>query len=196
MVRGIKNVPCSTCSQTENVWDPVVIFGEPLKHVITLRGQILVSRKLAIRDDPNIRLRCSRKVEKHLFYRWKHPPCVRSKRPRVCRHNAHTCWNTCARCAGIHRDVLNVHTGMFWMDTRGVFSSVPHNTQSTTTQDTTPHGDRQRQRETTEGEEGTKEKKTRQETRAERREKSEEREDSFSVWWCMAVFCWCCDLSG
>ena len=75
------------------------------------------------------------------------------------------------------------------MDTRGVFSSVKHNTQNTTTQDTTPHGDRQKQRETTEGEEGTKEKKTRQETRAERREKSEEREDSFSVWWCMAVFC-------
>ena len=32
-------------------------FGEPLKHVITPRGQILVSRKLAIRDEPNIRLR-------------------------------------------------------------------------------------------------------------------------------------------
>ena len=32
----------------------VRIFGEPLNHVITLRGQILVGRKLAIRDELNI----------------------------------------------------------------------------------------------------------------------------------------------
>ena len=37
----------------------MVSFGEPLKHVITLRGPFMVSRKLAIRDEPNIGLRCS-----------------------------------------------------------------------------------------------------------------------------------------
>ena len=95
----------------------MVIFGEPLKHVITLCGQILVSRKLAIRDDPNIRLRCSRNVV-----------CA------LCRH-------TRGRFERTHGDVLYGH---------GVFQRFrPHTTQTThhtTTQDTTPHGDRQRQR--------------------------------------------------
>ena len=40
----------------------------PLKHVINLFGQILISRKLAITDDPNIRLRCNTNVKKLLFY--------------------------------------------------------------------------------------------------------------------------------
>ena len=35
--------------------DPVVNFGEPLNHVTTLRGPFMVSRKLAIRGEPNIR---------------------------------------------------------------------------------------------------------------------------------------------
>ena len=42
------------------------LLGEPLKHVITLRGPFMVSTKLAIRDDPNIRLRCSRNVKHSL----------------------------------------------------------------------------------------------------------------------------------
>ena len=52
-------------------------------------------------------------------------PCVRSKHLRVyvqnvsvCPGTTRTCWNTCARDAGIHGDVLNVHTEAFWMDTR------------------------------------------------------------------------------
>ena len=48
---------------SENVQDPVVTFGEPLKHVISLRGQIFGKQKLAIRDEPNIWLRCSRKCQ-------------------------------------------------------------------------------------------------------------------------------------
>ena len=44
------------------------IFGELLKHVIT-HTWAMVSRKLAIRDEPNIRLGCSRHVKNHLFYR-------------------------------------------------------------------------------------------------------------------------------
>ena len=50
-------------------------FGEPVNHVITIRGQILVSRT---GDDPL-----------HTMCGFKTPPCVRSKRPRVCRHHAH-----------------------------------------------------------------------------------------------------------
>ena len=42
-------------------------------------------------------------------------PCVRSKRPRVYRHHAHTCWNTCARGAGANGEVLNVHTVTFFI---------------------------------------------------------------------------------
>ena len=34
-------------------------FVKPLGHVITLRGPFMALRKLAIRDEPNIRLRCS-----------------------------------------------------------------------------------------------------------------------------------------
>ena len=52
------------------------------------------------------------------------------------------------------------------MDTLGVFSSVKHNTQNTTTQDTTPHGDRQRQQREKRGR-----KRTRQDKRQEQREK-------------------------
>ena len=42
-------------------------------------------------------------------------PCVRSKRPRVYRHNTHTCFNMCARGAGKNGDVFNVHTEAFYI---------------------------------------------------------------------------------
>ena len=55
----------------------------------------------------------------------KNPPCVGSTRPRVYIQyvsvyagTTRTCWNTCARDAGIHGDVLNAHTEACWMDTR------------------------------------------------------------------------------
>ena len=44
MFGGIGNVLLSTYSQTENGEDPLVSFGEPLGHVITPRGEILVTR--------------------------------------------------------------------------------------------------------------------------------------------------------
>ena len=44
----------STYSQTSNGPDSMVSLSEPLKHVKTLRGPFRVSRKLAIRDEPNI----------------------------------------------------------------------------------------------------------------------------------------------
>ena len=144
--------------------------------MITLCGQILVSRKLAIRDDPNIRLRCKTNVLKHLFYRTG-PQMYGTGTTR-------TCFNTCARCADTHGDVLNGHTEFFSVSHHTTTPHTPHR-RHTTTQDTTPHGDRQRLTET-EGEEGTKEKTTRQEQREERRVKRD-RENSFSAWWCMAV---------
>ena len=59
-------------------------FVEPLTHVITLRGQILVSRT---DDDPPFSLL----------------PCVRSKRLRVYRHHTHMClhvWTCCRYTRG------------------------------------------------------------------------------------------------
>ena len=47
-------------------------------------------------------------------------PCVRSKRPRLCRHHAHMCFNMCAWCRytrgrfeRTYGVVLNGHTGVF-----------------------------------------------------------------------------------
>ncbi len=66
MIGGIGNVLFWTHSQTLN--GPVVTSFEPLVQVITPRGPFLVSRKLTIRDEPNIRLRCSRIVHfLHVF---------------------------------------------------------------------------------------------------------------------------------
>ena len=51
-------------------------------------------------------------------------PCVRSKRPRVSRHHAHTCFNTCARGAGTNGEVLNVHTGTFFSSVKQVIIDI------------------------------------------------------------------------
>ena len=49
-------------------------------------------------------------------------PCVRSKRPRVYRHHAHPCLkHMCARGAGTNGEVLNVHTGTFFIGKTSVF---------------------------------------------------------------------------
>ena len=94
--------------------------------MITPCGQILVSRKLAIRDERNIRLRCSTNVKKSLVLPIKNArscpendptPCVRSKRPHVYRHHAHMLKDVCAwfryirgRFERTHGGVLNRHT--------------------------------------------------------------------------------------
>ena len=84
--------------------------------VRTLRGLFLVSRT---GDDPPC-------VDSKRF------PCVDSKRLRVYIQNVpvysgntRTCLTTFARVAGIHGDVLNIHTEAF-----GIFS-VPHHTAHT-----------------------------------------------------------------
>ena len=85
--------------------------------MITIRGQILVSRT---DDDPSL-------------------PCVHSKRPRVCVQTvsvctgtARTCRNTCARGAGRHGDVLNVHTEAF-LNPHTHKHTHTHQTHTTTT---------------------------------------------------------------
>ena len=57
MIGGLGNVLFSTCSQTLNVLDTRVSLVNLRSQVRSLRGLFLVSRKLAIRDRPNIRLR-------------------------------------------------------------------------------------------------------------------------------------------
>ena len=129
-------------------------FGEPLKHVMTIRGRILVSR---IGDDPPPPP-CTRS---------KRFPCLRSKRFRVYWHQAHM-FPTCGLGAGTHGDVLNLHTESV-LNVCTVFFHVfspcrntpnthhdhqqhhDHNDTTTTTthtntqQHTTTHGDRERE---------------------------------------------------
>ena len=65
------------------------------------------------------------------------PPCAGSKRLRVYRQNARMC-STCARFAGIHGDVLNLHTGEREVS---AVQAAPHtdNTHPTQTTHTTDH---------------------------------------------------------
>ena len=88
----------------------MVTFGELLGHVITLCGQILVSRT---DDDP---------VPSALRVSIQNVPvCTFTKRPRVYRHHAHMCFNMCAWCQ-YTQDVLNVHTEAF-LNPHTVFST-------------------------------------------------------------------------
>ena len=120
----------------------------------------MASRKNAIRDETNIRLRCSWTWSKKLIFLLKiretdydtntfsmHSVCPSKKKPcvnpqrllvyiqhvPVCTGTMRTCWNTCALDAGIHGDVLNVHKEAF-----SACHTTPHRTH-TTTQDTTHH---------------------------------------------------------
>ena len=133
------------------------------------------------------------------------------KPPRLHRHHAHMCFNTCARGAGTHGEVLSGHTEFRCVSHTNTHinthtHTLTHTTQHITTQHittqhittqhittTTPHGERQRQK----TEDRVKERREdgRAETRQEKRrqKKTEERSEKilFSVWWCMAFFfCW------
>ena len=73
-------------------------------------------------------------------------PCVHSTRLRVyiqnvlvCTGNRPACVSTCARGAGIHGDVLNVHTGACWIYTRCFQRATPHGTHHDTPRHTTPN---------------------------------------------------------
>ena len=127
----------------------------------------MVSSKLAIRDAPNIRLRCSRNVNKSTcFTDEQHEadddplplplsPCVgptrhrvRPKRPRVCRHHA----NILKRVRVVpvhtetffertHGDVWSGHTGFFSVShtTHHTAHTPQHNTRHNTRHNTKQH---------------------------------------------------------
>ena len=106
--------------------------------MITLRGPFMVSRKLAIRDDANIRLRCSRNVKKSFVLPMKNTrltttpsplpcsPCVHSKRPRVyiqnvtrvCQHHASKCYHMRVWCLSTQRRFQCTHGGVLDGHTR------------------------------------------------------------------------------
>ena len=123
-----------------------------------------MSRKLAIRDEPNIRTRCSRHAKKQLVLPVKNtqrvplntsprPPCVYSKRPRVCRHHAHMLKHVCVWW-GTHGDVLSGHTGFSACHTHHTTHHTAHTahhnkTQHNTTQHNTTHHNNTTQHNTT-----------------------------------------------
>ena len=155
-------------SNLKLVRSPRVSVGEPLKHVITIRGQILVSRT---DDDPPPAT-----------------PCVHLKRARVCPSKTSPC--VPAPRAHVFQHVRVVPAYTEW--THGVFT--PHTHHNTTTQHktqhhnttTTSHGDRkrQRQRETEreqktaeERQEKRRQKKTKQDKTGEDKTRQEKREE-------------------
>ena len=105
-----------------------------------------------------------------------HPctPCVHSKTSPVYASTTRTCVSTCARGAGIHGDVLNVHTETF-----SAFHTTPHRTHHNTrhnTHDTTHNtNNKRRQRKKTERERGRED--GREEDKTRRREKDKTRQD-------------------
>ena len=157
----------STYFQTCNLFDPVVTFGEPQKHVITVRGRILVSR---IDDDP-VRPVCGFKTS----------PCVRTGTTRTCFNMCAWCRHTRGRCECTHGGVFEAKYRFF-----NVFSACrsthkhtrthtkqhhDHNDTHHTTQQpqNTTHNITRRQRER-ETENERQDKKTRKEKKREKRE--------------------------
>ena len=153
------------------------------------------------------------KCQKHLFFTDENTPSSRvstQTRPHMYVENVpvgtgttRTCFNTCARCAGIHGDVLNVHMGTCLSGHTGFFSvshhtttpHTPHRPHTTPRHKTQHHTetDRDRDRDRDRGRRG--DEREDDKTRAERREKSDEREDSFSVWVVHGrFFYWCSDF--
>ena len=63
--------------------------------------------------------------------RFKTPPCVHSKRPRVCWQHAHMCFNMCAWCR-YTRGRLNLQKGGFPSTTHHTHHNNRHKTQDTT----------------------------------------------------------------
>ena len=148
----------------------------------------MVSRKLAIKGEPNVRLKSSRNFHFSLVFSMKNtrttttpspfspPPCVHSKHPRVCRHHAHMLkTNVC---------VVPVHTGFF--NVSHTTYHTPHHTPPRpphhTETETDRHRDRQTEREEeTKEREREREKKRKRERKKTRQQKREERRFIFSV---------------
>ena len=135
---------------------------------------------------------------------FKTSPFVPAPRAHMFQHVCAWCRYKRGRFERTHGDVLSGHTG---------FSSVPHHTPHTTTQHRTTHNNTRRQRQTetdrdrgrrqrkktgTERESKTEEERQdkRKRRRKEKKTRQQKREDSFSVWWCMAVLSWWSESSG
>ena len=155
--------------------DPVVKFGEPLNHLMTPRGPFMVSRKLAIRDGPNI-------VNKSLVLLMKNTISHLYLPHRVSIQNVTVCTLKTSPCLHARRAHVKTHVrvvkGTFWTDTwgrgHGIFQrTTPHHTPHTQSNTiATTHGETCRDRE--------REKEDRDKTTRDKRD------DSFSVW-CMGV---------
>ena len=178
------------------------------------------SRKLAIRDGPNIWLRCSRHVKHSLVLQIKkeadddspllHPHSLSSppshvsiRHVSVCTGTTRTCVSTCARGAGTHGDVSN---GRIPHTTH--HTALQNTTQHNTTQHETPHHtetekeDRERlrgreKRKKTEREEKTKEREKRGRKRERREDEMEdERENEGEDETRQGLIDWWCILAG
>ena len=138
----------------------------------------MVSRKLSIRDEPNIRLRCSRNVKNHMFTDEKRHRVYVQSVP-VCSGTTRTCVSTCARGAGTHGDVLNLRTeGFFCVPSR----ATHHTTQNThhtnhAHQHATTHGDRDRDRQRQRKKTGTEREEKTEEERQDKRREDKRRQD-------------------
>ena len=110
----------------------------------------MTSRKLAIRDEPNIRLTCSRHVKHSLVLPMKNtrlmtilllPTLIPSPPlPPVCPFDTSPCVPAPRAHVFQHVRVVPVHTETFWTDTYHTPHTTPHpKTQHNTTQHDTPH---------------------------------------------------------
>ena len=115
--------------------------------MITLRGPILVSRKLAMRHEPDIGERCSAACSKIKSFPMKNtrlttsPPLTHAHRVyiqnvTVYAGTTRTCVSTCARGAGIHGDVFKFTHGDVSACHTTPHHTTPHTPQHKT-QDTT-----------------------------------------------------------
>ena len=108
MIGGIGNMLCTVYFQTEKVLDPVLTLVEPLKHVITLRGQILLSCVVLC-----VFCRCVLCLVSLcvlscvVVWHAENPRRVYTQNVSVCTGTTRACLKTCARGAGTHGAVLN-----------------------------------------------------------------------------------------
>ena len=121
-------------------------FGEHLKHVTTLRGEILVSCGVV----GGRCVRCRGAVTKK---KKKKNPCVRPRRHFVCRHHAHMLKHVSAWCRYTRRRFESTHVGFaaFQTTTQDTIYKTQHtgytkHKNNNTQQHTTTHGDMERRR--------------------------------------------------
>ena len=115
---------------------------------------------------------------------FKTSPCIPAPRAHMLKHVCAWCRYTRGRFERTHGDVLRGHTAPH---TTPHHADTPkHHTETETETETE-----------TKREEKTEEQrqdKRREDKRRQDKTRQEKRANSFSVWWCMAVFCWCSDF--